>query len=170
MANLHEDGNHTTTEELFCKEGITDIHQNIFIPALNILLSITAFLGNVLIIVAIPKVSSLHPPSKLLFRSLASTDLCVGLITQPLYLFSSLMPSSPAHSLRCHYKYSGFLARATGTIFCELSLLTLTAISVDRLLALLLGLRYRQVVTMRRVQVFVVISWPSSIAIASTSF
>ena len=33
--------------------------------------------------------------------------------------------------------------------FCGVSLLTLPAISVDRLLALLLGLRYRQVVTVK---------------------
>ena len=41
------------------------------------------------------------------------------------------------------------------------SLLTITAISVDRLLALVLGLRYRQVVTLRRAHIFVIISWIS---------
>ncbi len=39
------------------------------------------------------------------------------------------------------------------------SLFTLTAISVDRLLALLLGLRYRQVVTLKRTYVIVIIFW-----------
>ena len=38
-------------------------------------------------------------------------------------------------------------------------MLTLTAISVDRLLALLLRLRYRQVVTSKRTYVIVVTSW-----------
>lgn len=38
-----------------------------------------------------------------------------------------------------------------GTILFVVSLLTITAISVDRLLALLLGLRYRQNVTIKRV-------------------
>ena len=33
---------------------------------------------------------------------------------------------------------------------CSVSLSTLTAISVDRLLALLLGLRYKEIVTLRR--------------------
>ena len=37
------------------------------------------------ILVALNKKSSLHPPSKLLYRCLATTDLLVGLITQPLY-------------------------------------------------------------------------------------
>ena len=51
--------------------------------ALNILLSITASLANVLILVALHKDTSLHPTTKLLFRCLAVTDLSVGLITQP---------------------------------------------------------------------------------------
>ena len=37
------------------------------------------------ILVALNKKSSLHPPSKLLYRCLATTDMLVGLITQPLY-------------------------------------------------------------------------------------
>ena len=40
-----------------------------------------------------------------------------------------------------------------------MSLFTLTAISVDRLLALLLGLRYRQVVTLKRIYRIVVVFW-----------
>ena len=47
----------------------------LYLSAFNIFLSITAVLGNILILVALRKVSSLHPPSKLLFRCLATTDL-----------------------------------------------------------------------------------------------
>ena len=43
--------------------------------AVDILLSITAFTGNFLILVALHKESSLHPPSKLLHQCLATTDL-----------------------------------------------------------------------------------------------
>jgi len=39
------------------------------IAALNILFSITASLGNTLILVALRKVTSLYPPTKLLFLS-----------------------------------------------------------------------------------------------------
>ena len=55
-----------------------------FIAALNIFLSITACLGNGMILIALRKVSSVHPPTKL-FQCLAVTDLCVGVITEPLY-------------------------------------------------------------------------------------
>ena len=56
----------------------------IFLSALNIFLSISAFLVKTLILVALHKETSLHPPSKLLYRNLAITDLCVGIIADPL--------------------------------------------------------------------------------------
>ena len=67
-------------QDLYCQlHKATVIHNQLtFIAVLNAFLSITAFLGNVLVLVALRKESSLHPPSKLLFRSLAVTDLCVG--------------------------------------------------------------------------------------------
>ena len=58
--------------------------QSISFSAVNIFLSITAFLGNSLILVALSKETSLHPPSKLLYRCLATADLLVGLVSQPL--------------------------------------------------------------------------------------
>jgi len=57
-----------------------------------------------------------------------------------------------------------------GTIFCGVSLKTLTAISVDRLLALLLRLRYRQVVTLRKVLAAAITFWLYNITIAVIVF
>ena len=47
--------------------------------------------------------------------------------------------------------------------FCGVSLLTLTAISLDRLLALLLGLRYRQVVTVKKTYIAILAFWIVSV-------
>ena len=57
-----------------------------------------------------------------------------------------------------------------GNTLCAVSLLTLTAISVDRLLALLLGLRYRQVVTLKRTHIAVIGLWIMCIVGASSTF
>ena len=160
MANTSEDGNHTTSN-LMCKTGVYETHQKIFLSVLNSTVAITAFLGNVLIIVALQNVSSLHTPSKLLLRCLAITDLCVGLITQPLHV---AFLTSPDHSERCYYLR--FLFNSSGVIFVGVSLSTLTVISLDRLLALLLGLRYRQVVNLRRVQISLIVSWLSSLTVS----
>ena len=55
----------------------------IFLSSLCIFLTITATLGNSLILFALHKDAFLHPPSKILLRTLAITDLCVGVIGQP---------------------------------------------------------------------------------------
>ena len=68
----------------------------------------------------------------------------------------------------CYYALRG--ARFSGFTLCSVSLLTSTAISVDRLLALLLGLRYRQVVTLRRTCITVIGFWILSIVASSTLF
>ena len=85
--NITEDDS-KTLEELSCSaEFLSGVDgELIFLSALNIFLSITAFLGNTLILVALHKETSLHPPSKLLYRNLAITDLCVGIIAEPLFV------------------------------------------------------------------------------------
>ena len=120
--------------------------------ALNTFLSITAILGNILILIALNKVTSICPPTKLLFRCLAVTDLCVGLITQPLFTVMLLASSNV-------YEYVKDIQMISSIVLCGVSLLTSTAISVDRLLALSLGLRYRYVVTLRRVRALIISFW-----------
>ena len=164
MANSTEDGNRTATQELFCSQDY-GTPEKILHLTLTLPISITAFLGNALIIVALQKVSSLHPPSKLLLGCLACTDLGVGLISQPLFSGFYL---SPEHSKSCYYLWIIFYI--VGGTISGVSLLTVTAISVDRLLALLLGLRYRQVVTVRRVWALVVSFWLFCIFAAMTGF
>jgi len=164
MANVTKEGNYAITQDYFCTFGL-GIHQKIVISALNIPQSISAFLGNVLIIVALQKVSFLHPPSRLLLGCLAVTDLGVGLITQPIRIALFM---SPEHSKLCYYLT--ILFETIGGMFCAVSVLTVTAISVDRLLALMLGLRYRQVVSLRRTSVFVVSLWLFITAIVIVAF
>ena len=145
-------------QDLYCQlHKATAIHgQLTFIAVLNAFLSITAFLGNVLVLVALRKESSLHPPSKLLFRSLAVTDLCVGIISEPLYV-TFLVTVVNQNLNIC--RYVAVALSLTGRILPLASLLTLTAISVDRLLALLLGLRYRQVITLKRTSLIIITFW-----------
>ena len=136
----------------------------IFLIALNIFLSITATLGNALILVALGKISSIYPPTKLLFRCLAVTDLCVGLLCQPLDVFFILADFR-------HINYIKDIPSVIHNFFVDVffaaSALTSAAISVDRLLALLLGVRYRQVVTLCRVRVLLAWFWFFGVSNAS---
>ena len=167
--NFTEDENHKTVQELFCSaEFVTGVESElIFLSALNVFLSVTAFLGNTLILAALHKETSLHPPSKLLYRNLAITDLCVGIITEPLSVTYWTSVVNERWDI-CYYAERA--GDYSGSILCAVSLLTVTAISVDRLLALLLGLRYRQVVTFRRTCITVTGFWILSIVAASTLF
>ena len=129
----------------------------LFFSALNILLSITASTGNAVILIALYKVSSIFPPTKWLFGNLAVTDLCVGLIPQPLYTMN-LLALADYIDIDDWFTYAGVINSFVIVLFV-VSVLTSTAISVDRLLALLLRLRYRHVVTLRRVRVVIGCFW-----------
>ncbi|RMX43769.1 hypothetical protein pdam_00019504 [Pocillopora damicornis] len=73
-----------TFDELICSTTPNKKPAVVFLSAFNFLLSLIASAGNSLILIALQKPSSLHPPSKVLLCSLAASDLCVGLILQPL--------------------------------------------------------------------------------------
>ena len=159
MTNFTEDGKHKTPEELICSAEFTEGIQNrlIFFSAIYSFLSVSAFLGNVLVLVALQKAEcSLHAPSKLLFRTLATTDLCVGIIAGPLTITASLSVVSERWDI-CRFACVGGVL--TSFLLASVTLFTLTAISVDRLLALLLGLRYRQIVTLKRMYITVAVLW-----------
>ncbi|KAL9988882.1 hypothetical protein ACROYT_G003374, partial [Oculina patagonica] len=122
------------------------------VSGINIPLALTATLGNALILVALCRDSSLNPPSKLFLRCLALSDLCVGLIVQPVTVVFLL--SAVYHRWRL-CRVAEILWYSMSILMGGFSLAVLTAISVDRLLALLLGIRYRHVVTMKRARLLV---------------
>ena len=157
--NITGSGTHTQTykESLCSTVWVGEFkQQSISFSAVNILLSITAILGNSLILIALHKESSLHPPSKLLYRCLATTDLLVGLVNQPLYA-AGWMSVVYEHWSFCRYARDATVI--SSSVLCVVSLMTMTAISVDRLLAMLLGLRYKEIVTLRRTYIILAIVW-----------
>ena len=144
--------------EAFCsKELTTNLHYQLMcVAVVNIILALIAVVGNALILIALHKESSLHQPSKILLCSLASSDLSLGFST---LVFATCWLSTVLQQKwqSCQYVYLAYGITAV-TLF-GVSLFTTTAISVDRLLALLLGLRYRLIVTVKRVYATVVAVW-----------
>ena len=167
--NVTENESPKTVGEPYYSEELTEKIQGelIFLLVINIFLSITAFVGNTLILVALPKETSLYPPSKLLFRNLAITDLCVGIIVEPLLVAYLMSLVKQRWDICNELDYAGL---AIGAILCSVSLFTLTAISVDRLLALSLGIRYRQVATLRKAYISVIIMWVISVVIGAAVY
>ena len=169
LTNFTEDNSLKTISKLRCKAEFTGkLHSElIFLSVLNTFLSINAFLENTLILVALHKDTSLHPPSKLLFRNLAITDLFVGITAEPLNVVYWMSEVRERWDVCFYAQVSGLSA---SYILGSVSFLTMTAISVDRLLALSLGLRYRQVVTFKRTCITIIGLWIYSIVGSSSNF
>ena len=143
--------------DLYCSQELTQgLDNQIFcLLVINTLLTITAIVGNTLILIALLKERSLHLRSKALLRNLVASDLCVGFVE--LVFVAYWVSILQGQWQICHYFYLAYIIGAFISI--PVSLYTLTAISVDRLLALFLGLRYRQVVTIRRIYAVVIAIW-----------
>ena len=93
-------------------------------------------------------------PSNVLLCSLAFTDLGVGLVAQPLYAVSHAAEVVGDFSTYCA---TWLISRLVGLTLLNASLYTLTAISIDRVLAIHLKTRYRIVVTSERVVLVLVV-------------
>lgn len=117
--------------------------------ALNAPLMLISIFGNGLVLAAVIKTPSIHSPSMNFLCSLAVSDLLVGLLVQPLYIANTL---TDIHVLKL---LTGMMA----FFVCGVSLDTVTAISVDRLMALLSHLRYPSLVTKSRVRYAVLTIW-----------
>ena len=144
---------------IHCSQELTQGLDNhlICLSVINMLLAISAIVLNTVILIALNKENSLYQPSKVLLRNLVASDLCVGVVE--LCLDGKWISILQESWQICHYFYLAYIMGASISVFG--SLWTLTAVGVDRILALLLGLRYRQVVTFRRVYAVAVAVWVS---------
>ena len=108
---------------------------------LNVPLMLISIVGNTLVLSAILRTHSLRSPSAMFLCCLAVSDLTVGFVVQPLYITYKLTGNL--------YVYRALpIMAASGT---GVSLLVMTGISVDRLLALHYHMRYPSLMTMQRV-------------------
>ena len=128
----------------------------IFTCVVSVIASVSSTLGNALILFALRKCQSLHPPSKALLCSLALTDLFVGLVILPLFtvLYLLIILEIPRYYCVIAITYG-----RTSTFIGAVSLGTIAAIAIDRCLAFYLRLRYRELVKLRRVVCILVIEW-----------
>ena len=110
--------------------------------ALNAPFMLVSSLGNTLVLAAIVRTPSIRSPSMIMLASLATTDFLVGLIAQPLFIADELIMKN--HVLNA-------LSSMIGFALSGISLATITAISIDRFIALQYHLRYATLVTNSRV-------------------
>ena len=116
-----------------------------------------ATLGNALAIRALWKASSLPPNFRKLLLSLAFCDLAVGLFAHTTFAAVFVISATLEVNVQCQ----PILTICFFVTFCVAwaSFLNVTAIAVDRLLAISLHLRYAELVTSKRVTIILVAIW-----------
>ena len=129
---------------------------------LNFVFSLVATLGNLLVIRALMKASTIPATVKKLFLSLAFSDLAVGLLPQLMTAIISAVMLKMASS-------GDDLAFFCPTVLIVLlyfqyllaiaSFLNVIVIAFDRLLAVSLHLRYQELITPKRVNIALVSLW-----------
>lgn len=124
--------------------------------SLNWAFCLTAIFGNALVLLSIKRAPSMGRPSKILLCSLALSDFFVGFIVQPSFALHKLLQNELAACV------VGFIYDFSSGHLSLVSLLTMVFISLDKFLALYLKLRYRRVVTFKRVFIVVTIIWTIS--------
>ena len=130
---------------------------SVLVCVFNVPLSLVAILSNALVLVAIWRTTTLHSPATMLLSNLALTDLAVGLLAQPMLVFNYLVKwRSTFASI---YPITRDIYNIMGYCLCGASFLTVTAISLDRMIALNYHLKYNTLVTPKRTGFVVVAIW-----------
>lgn len=121
---------------------------NVMTCVLNTFFAIPAIVGNALVLLAIWKTKLRKYPSNMLLSMLALADFQVGLVVQTSFLAYKLAEIFREAEWSCYARFVNILF---GYAMTAVSLLTLTAIAIERFLALHLHLRYKEIVTKTRI-------------------
>ncbi|XP_032232302.2 histamine H2 receptor [Nematostella vectensis] len=134
------------------QEGQITQGECVIVAVLNGITIFPAIVLNALVLVSIWRTPALHTPSMVLLGSLALSDFGVGILAQPLIVVSAAMElkASEWPKMYCDIAtvYCFFSSH-----FCGVSLLSITAVVVDRFMALHLHLRYRAIITAKKVSI-----------------
>ena len=125
----------------------------------NAFLSYIAITLNVITIHAIRKTSSLPKTLKTLLLSLAVPDLGVGLLVQPLFIVLRIMEMKQNTNNSQTYNTTSIVYVIPFNLFSFASFFGVIALSADRFLAIHLFLRYKEIVTYKRVVAVVMSGW-----------
>ena len=132
---------------------------NVVICVFNVFLSYTAITLNIIAIQAIRKTSTLTKTLKTFLLSMAVSDLGVGLLVQPLFIVLRIMEMKQNTNNSQTYNTTSIVYVIPLNLFSYASFFGVMALSADRFLAIHLYLRYKVVVTHKRVVAVVISVW-----------
>ena len=154
------------------QKGSADLHsekEDNCTPATTVIISfvvnaplmLISILANALVLAAIIRTPSIRStPHMIMLCSLAVSDFLVGLIAQPIYIAEQLTKTRSIY----------LVWKITASSFSLVSLMAITAITVDRFLALHYHMRYATLVTESRVKYTLIIIWLFSFLLSCFQF
>lgn len=147
-----------TSRTVYGHDDLSVLLQASFIinSIINSILSFVTVIGNILILMSLKRTFRVHAASKALYCSLAVSDLGVGLFVQPAFVARSITGREGLTHL-CYLME--IIVNVVGVISVGVSLQTLSAISVDRVHAICIKMRYKDVVTVVKTRVVLVMCW-----------
>ena len=155
-------------EELSEQLSLVDSHRG-FIEAFcifNLTFALIAALENLLVFHALWKSSTIPATVKKLFLSLVVSDFVAGILAQLMFgvIIAVILKktSNGDQSIASFCPTILNLCYFLLVLLCSASFLTITAIAVDRLLSISLHLRYRELVTPKRVIIVLMALWLTS--------
>lgn len=133
----------------------------------NTIVMVLTVVGNSLVCFSVYYFPRLRRPTNFLIVSLAVSDLLVGLMSLPFRIAQTVNHEIWPESLgRAGCQYWIWI----DMLCCGASILNLTGISFDRLLAVKWPLTYRENMTTRRATLVIVVVWVFALIVASLSF
>ncbi|KAK3754930.1 hypothetical protein QZH41_007032 [Actinostola sp. cb2023] len=169
MAYANQSHSNNDTEAFFTcvltSQYINDFERSIPTSAtialgvLNAVFTIEAALLNLLIIIAIMSTPKLQTPTFIMLCNLALTDFIIGAVIGPIEIMYLATRALQKHTMFCT---SWKILVVLSYTLCPASLYTITCISYDRYLSLLMRVKYKTVVTKRKTCNTLVILWVCS--------
>ena len=160
LSTRHDDGNTTNQTDVSKNESCygycyfqvyTGIDVTVITNCvLNVPSMVISTLGNALVLAAIIRTPSIRSNSIIILSSLAVSDFLVSIVAQPLYI---------ARGLTKNNVFLFHLSQMSMVSLCGVSLSTITAITLDRFLALNFHMRYAGLVTKFRVTCVLLMIW-----------
>lgn len=165
---MNQNSSMSNCELELSQEDLHDLNAFCIVQAIIISLCIPpTIVLNALVLVGIYKSPSLHSPSNVLLCGLALTDLGAGAIAMPVLVLEYISYVVDMPSITCTITLIG---KVIVTPFSGVSFVTITLVSLDRLLALQFHMRYNQIVNNYRIASSVAFVWIAAIIIASSYF
>ena len=140
---------------------------NVLACVLNSFFAICSTVGNILIVIGLWKTTSPQTPANILLGWFAFCDFLLGFLAGPAFVVFKVAEMVRNFELYC---VSRFVYEFCSQTALNASFLVLTFMSIDRYLSLHLHLRYREVVTKKRVTAVVFMAWMLSVSMTVTRF